>query len=63
MTPLQGELRKAIKALDKEEAEYNLLHRMAKRKKQNVIVPMQQKVRYLLIDVQRERSNYNIVSE
>ncbi len=63
MTDLQKKLHEKIKELDKEESIYNDHHRKAKRKKQNVIVPLQQEVRKLLIEVQGERkTNYKIES-
>lgn len=64
MTDLQKQLYDKIKQLDKEEEIYNHHHRLAKRKKQNVLVPLQAEVRDLLIKVRGERqSNYNLKSE
>ena len=63
MTDLQKKLNEKIKELDQEERIFNDHHRKAKRKKQNVIVPLQNEVRKLLIEVQGERTtNYKIQS-
>lgn len=64
MTDLLKLLQEKIKELDIKETEFNDLHRQAKRKKQNEIVPLQVEVRNLLVKVHGTRkSNYKITSE
>lgn len=56
MTELQKLLNEKIKQLDKEVVIFNDHHRKAKRKKQNVIVPLEREVNSLLIKVHQERN-------
>lgn len=49
-------LNEKIKQLDAETEIYNYHHRLAKRKKQNVLVPLQAEVQQLLVKAQKERN-------
>lgn len=64
MTEIQKLYYEKCKQLVKEIEIFNYHHKLAKRKKQNVIVPLEREVKDLLLKVHGERvSNYNIVSE